>query len=669
MIIKQLNLDHFGKFHDTEIHLEPGINVVYGANESGKSTIHSFIQCMLFGAERLRGRGSGRDIYSRFQPWDGGGSYEGRMNFDYQGKSWRIVRNFHKDDTFFTLIDEQEGREVLQEQGDISSLIRGMTLSNYRNSISTGQLSVQPDSQFVTGMQSYMANMALGAEASVDVGKAMDYLKDERKKASARISEDEFVRCQEQAEALRKELEERESLIVQQKQMEKERAEFQEKIQTLELQADDAMKVDRKERMRAIQLIQENNDVAAMYKAKKAELRELEASAGNHGYQKRIQEIMDDYEGRQERLEDKRSRCSELEEQNEGSSIRNLALILPVAAAAAFVWIAGGIFGLKGIAHVVTALVLAFLAAALAVMLFRSSGSRRRRIIQLQDEAEKIESEQQAILEKYGIKDIEQLRASGRDQQSRQEAVLRLRKEMEVLRERYNKLQEPLQPYLDKYGDSITRESSVGQAEKKQIEQLRRQMSDVTRQYEQLEWRLEQLSSRQAELSVLEEKMQQMKMERKSSYEDMMAIDISQNAIKEITAQIHGSFGSQLADYVSQLFSYITDGAHQRLTIDEKFQVQVDDRRRLLQPQQLSAGTVDQIYFSIRMAVSQMFFDEPMPLILDDSFVLYDDMRLQRVLTWLAGQDAFSQIIIFTCHHREADVLQAADCPYHLIEI
>ena len=56
MIIKQLNLDHFGKFHDREIHLEKGINIVYGANESGKSTVHSFIQCMLFGTERLRGR-------------------------------------------------------------------------------------------------------------------------------------------------------------------------------------------------------------------------------------------------------------------------------------------------------------------------------------------------------------------------------------------------------------------------------------------------------------------------------------------------------------------------------------------------------------------------------------------------------------------------------------
>ena len=84
MIIKQLNLDHFGKFHGREIDLNPGVNIIYGANESGKSTVHAFIQSMLFGAERLRGRGAGRDAYSKYQPWEGGASYEGRMRLSYQ---------------------------------------------------------------------------------------------------------------------------------------------------------------------------------------------------------------------------------------------------------------------------------------------------------------------------------------------------------------------------------------------------------------------------------------------------------------------------------------------------------------------------------------------------------------------------------------------------------
>lgn len=59
MQINELLLKNFGKFHDRQINLEEGINLIHGENESGKSTIHTFIKGMLFGidgeeAERRR---------------------------------------------------------------------------------------------------------------------------------------------------------------------------------------------------------------------------------------------------------------------------------------------------------------------------------------------------------------------------------------------------------------------------------------------------------------------------------------------------------------------------------------------------------------------------------------------------------------------------------------
>ena len=59
---------------------------------------------------------------------------------------------------------------------------------------------------------------------------------------------------------------------------------------------------------------------------------------------------------------------------------------------------------------------------------------------------------------------------------------------------------------------------------------------------------------------------------------------------------------------------------------------------------------------------------EQMPLIFDDSFALYDDERLRNALKWLV-QSYGGQIIIFTCHHREAQMLTANQLPYHLINI
>ena len=58
MLITKLKMNYFGRFREKVIELQPGINLIYGQNEAGKTTLHTFIKGMLFGIERLRGRGS-----------------------------------------------------------------------------------------------------------------------------------------------------------------------------------------------------------------------------------------------------------------------------------------------------------------------------------------------------------------------------------------------------------------------------------------------------------------------------------------------------------------------------------------------------------------------------------------------------------------------------------
>ena len=69
MRILDLHIDGFGKFHDLSVSFDQDLNVVYGKNEAGKSTLHTFIRCMLFGLERGRGRAARGDLYSKYEPW------------------------------------------------------------------------------------------------------------------------------------------------------------------------------------------------------------------------------------------------------------------------------------------------------------------------------------------------------------------------------------------------------------------------------------------------------------------------------------------------------------------------------------------------------------------------------------------------------------------------
>ena len=51
MKLLELHINGFGKIHDRTISFSDGINVIYGRNEAGKSTLHTFIRGMLFGME------------------------------------------------------------------------------------------------------------------------------------------------------------------------------------------------------------------------------------------------------------------------------------------------------------------------------------------------------------------------------------------------------------------------------------------------------------------------------------------------------------------------------------------------------------------------------------------------------------------------------------------
>ena len=77
-----LYISGFGKFHNTSVSFEDGINIVYGKNEAGKSTIHTFIRGMLFGIERQRGRAARTDTYSKYEPWENSGTYEGQLRLE-----------------------------------------------------------------------------------------------------------------------------------------------------------------------------------------------------------------------------------------------------------------------------------------------------------------------------------------------------------------------------------------------------------------------------------------------------------------------------------------------------------------------------------------------------------------------------------------------------------
>lgn len=181
MIIERLGLEHFGKFQNKNIELAPGINVIYGTNESGKTTIHSFIKGMLYGIEKPRGREGKRGLYSRYVPWDTKGLYSGFMDITAEGRQYHIYRDFFKDTKTSVCVDFATGREFEILPGQIPFLPEQFNMPLYRNTSSVDQGEIETDAELTEQIQNYMANQKAAAEEEIDAGGALQWIKDRKK--------------------------------------------------------------------------------------------------------------------------------------------------------------------------------------------------------------------------------------------------------------------------------------------------------------------------------------------------------------------------------------------------------------------------------------------------------------------------------------------------------
>ena len=92
MKIIQLNVSEFGCMKDRKVEPEGALNIIYGENESGKSTLLLFIKFMLYGLTRRSATNSERE---RSVSWSGHRA-AGSMTFSHGDKTYRIERSFNE---------------------------------------------------------------------------------------------------------------------------------------------------------------------------------------------------------------------------------------------------------------------------------------------------------------------------------------------------------------------------------------------------------------------------------------------------------------------------------------------------------------------------------------------------------------------------------------------
>ncbi len=198
MIIKDIELTHFGMFHGKRISFEPRLNIFAAPNESGKTTIHAFIRGMFFGIEKTRGRASKDDRYIHYEPWEHLGGYEGKLRFEKDGILYRIERSFQKNNKYLHLYDETHGIELIPAQEKLNTLLGGLTESGYINTVSIEQLKSATDKELIEELKNFAVNMGNTRNMQIDMTCSVQTLKKKRKEFEGRITDNTHILLGEQ---------------------------------------------------------------------------------------------------------------------------------------------------------------------------------------------------------------------------------------------------------------------------------------------------------------------------------------------------------------------------------------------------------------------------------------------------------------------------------------
>ena len=132
------------------------------------------------------------------------------------------------------------------------------------------------------------------------------------------------------------------------------------------------------------------------------------------------------------------------------------------------------------------------------------------------------------------------------------------------------------------------------------------------------------------------------------------ACDMALEVLADSYAELRSGFGSALETAGAEIFSRLTNGKYDGMTVSDSFDIGVTEKGVFGNREVgfLSSGTADQTYLSLRLALtSLMNAQETLPILLDDALAQYDDGRLHTALEFLKEYSANTQIIMFTCHN------------------
>lgn len=674
MILEKLYIDGFGKFSDYSLNFSPSIQILYGENEAGKSTIHAFIQAMLYGIPK---GASKKEVFFQYRPFSKALGFGGSLTFSHQGKSYCVQRDFLQGgEAHITILPQ--GEKLFEGESFLQSVLSPFSLESFKNTVSIRQLKSSTEREMVYELQAMLSNFQESGNVELNPQAALDYLEQEEARLREKMIPDATKRYSGLLGEVKNThrslslLEAEEAQSSEEKSL-KGSAPEEAMIEETDREETDGEEIDGKRKAGEESFEKNSSPVkncilqeeSLELQRKRAEIEEtreewnrLSSLLEKEGLSNKEELLLE-----QEKMLQYLSH--EQEEKKLGKSSIFLyplfcffALCFAVLTTLSFLYAYTSValprfpFFSMGFSAYLYPFFCAFLLFLLLAL------SQRRIFTQQQRWVKQEKREFEEILAKRNISTFLQFQNSSKEELREEGSSYTQAKVLQY----YNTL-------LEKWGEKEELEKSLALLEEsyQKEKNLWLETSYKEKQKEQWEELLRQYGILQNKADLIRPSLE----ENEKLQEKREAILEAKERIRQIAGEIRKSFAFHLNEDCGKALSEITGGRYDSLWIDEQLHIYVNAKEGFFPLEQASTGTIDQLYLALRLSMALLLQRENrdlLPLLFDDSFAMYDEKRLAASIGYL--KKAYSaQILLFTCHHREEKILKELGIPFEQAEL
>lgn len=675
MKINKIKINSYGKLKEKEINLNNGINILYGKNEAGKSTLLKFIINSFYGISKNK-KGKEYSDYEKYLPWTGE-EFSGKLEYELNNKNkYEIYRDFKKknpkifnenmeDISKEFNIDKNKGNEFFYEQTKVdedlflSTIVscqdevklektqQSMLIQKIANLVGTGEdnVSYKRAIDRINRRQLDEVGTERSREKPINVvAKKIEELQKEKEKlekygdikyqiADTNNKLEEEILYLEQENNLLKEIKN----IYEKEKIEKEKIKIQENLQNENNEKINLLK-------NKINEIEKNNkDILEKYSEKYTE--------------KNNKKIENNLNNKINLIKNKNNEKIKKEKNKLNKKIIILFILILIINILQFILIKN---------KTINYIFLLTVPMVLIYYIFSKNKLNKKIIIEKNTEKIDIENIEKILLEINNLNnEINLLENNNNEIKNKinnlnNNFYLKINLEKEKIKNKYiNKIEK------EKINNLINLENT-----NLELENLQNKINNKKIELHKLELDKKNIEPKLDNLSKIEEELVNNKNKMSTLQKLNMSFELAKDILQKSYDEMKNTVTPKFTEALSKNISNITSEKYSNIMFNEEQGLIVElENGNYVPASKLSIGTIDQLYLSLRLSMVEELSEEKMPIILDEAFAYYDETRLENILKYIHNKFKDHQIILFTCTKREKEILEKENIEFNFINV